>query len=49
MAGKQSAGILLYRTRAAGIESLYQQQRRLETPHLAIRYKPTRRSTFWRT
>ena len=34
---------------AAGIESLYQQQRRLETPHLAIRYKPTRQSTFWRT
>lgn len=33
---------------AAGIESLYQQQRRLETPHLAIRYKPTRQSTFWR-
>jgi len=34
---------------AAGIESLYQQQRRLETPHLAIRYQPTRQSTFWRT
>jgi hypothetical protein len=34
---------------AAGIESLYQEQRRLETPHLAIRYKPTRQSTFWRT
>jgi hypothetical protein len=34
---------------AAGIESLYQQQRRLETPHLAIHYKPTRQSTFWRT
>ena len=33
---------------AAGIESLHQQQRRLETPHLAIRYKPTRQSTFWR-
>jgi len=33
---------------AAGIESLHQQQR-LETPHLAIRYKPTRQSTFWRT
>ena len=34
---------------AAGIESLYQQQRRLETPHLAIHYQPTRHSTFWRT
>jgi len=34
---------------AAGIESLYQQQRRLETPHLAIHYKPTRRPIFWRT
>jgi hypothetical protein len=34
---------------AAGIESLFQQQRRLETPHLAIHYKPTRQSTFWRT
>jgi hypothetical protein len=34
---------------AAGIESLYQQQHRLETPHLAIRYRPARQSTFWRT
>lgn len=34
---------------AAGIESLFQQQRRLETPHLAIHYKQTRQSTFWRT
>ena len=34
---------------AAGIESLHQKQHRLETPHLAIRYKPTRQSTFWRT
>ncbi|MBI2926103.1 MAG: hypothetical protein HYY24_10400 [Verrucomicrobia bacterium] len=34
---------------AAGIESLYHQQRRLETPHLGIRYRPTRQSTFWRT
>ena len=34
---------------AAGIESLHQEQRRLETPHLDIRYKPTRQSTFWRT
>jgi len=34
---------------AAGIESLYQKQQRLETPHLAIRYEPTRESTFWRS
>jgi len=34
---------------AAGIESLYQHQKRLETPHLAIRYEPTRESTFWRS
>ena len=34
---------------AAGIESLYQKQKRLETPHLAVRYQPTRESTFWRT
>jgi hypothetical protein len=34
---------------AAGIESLFQQQRRLETPHLHIRYQPTRESTYWRS
>lgn len=34
---------------AAGIESLFQKQKRLETPHLAVKYKPTRESTFWRT
>jgi hypothetical protein len=34
---------------AAGIESLFQHQKRLETPHLNVRYKPTRESTFWRT
>lgn len=34
---------------AAGIESLHQEQRRLETPHLGISYKPTRHSTFWRS
>ncbi|MSU35077.1 MAG: hypothetical protein EXS36_08170 [Pedosphaera sp.] len=34
---------------AAGIESLFQNQRRLETPHLMFPYKPTRQSTFWRT
>jgi len=32
---------------AAGIESLFQKQKRLETPHLAIRYRPTKKSTFW--
>lgn len=34
---------------AAGIESLFQKQKRLETPHLAVRYQPTQESTFWRT
>jgi len=34
---------------AAGIESLHQNQKRLETPHLAIRYQPTRESTYWRS
>jgi hypothetical protein len=34
---------------AAGIESLFQKQKRLETSHLAINYQPTRESTFWRT
>lgn len=34
---------------AAGIESLFQDQKRLETPQLAIRYAPTKESTFWRT
>ena len=34
---------------AAGIESLFQGQKRLETPHLAVRYQPTRESTFWRS
>ena len=34
---------------AAGIESLYQNQKRLETPHLAVRYTPTPESTFWRS
>ena len=33
---------------AAGVESLWRGQRRLETPHLAIRYQPTADSTFWR-
>ena len=34
---------------AAGVESLYQKQTRIETPHLGIRYHPTKESTFWRT
>ena len=34
---------------AAGMESLYRNQERYMTPHLAIRYQPTRESTFWRT
>lgn len=34
---------------AAGIESLYQNQRRMETPHLTIRYQPAKKSTFWRS
>ena len=34
---------------AAGVESLFQQQARYDTPHLAIRYQPPAQSTFWRT
>jgi hypothetical protein len=34
---------------AAGIESLYRGQTRVDTPHLAISYQPTKDSTFWRT
>ncbi|HYM12683.1 MAG TPA: hypothetical protein VEU62_18235 [Bryobacterales bacterium] len=34
---------------AAGVESLYRQQARYETPHLAVRYQPTKESHFWRT
>ena len=33
----------------AGVESLYQGQKRLETPHLKISYQPTKESTYWRT
>ncbi|HEY3967215.1 MAG TPA: hypothetical protein VGM05_21835 [Planctomycetaceae bacterium] len=33
----------------AGMQSLAAGQKRLETPHLAIRYEPTRESTFWQT
>jgi hypothetical protein len=34
---------------AAGVDSLYRNQVRCETPHLAIHYQPTRESTYWRT
>ena len=34
---------------AAGVESLFRQQARYETPHLAIAYQPPKQSTFWRT
>ncbi len=34
---------------AAGVESLYRGETRFDTPHLAIRYEPTKESTFWRT
>ena len=34
---------------AAGVESLFRQQARYDTPHLAIQYQPTKASTFWRT
>lgn len=34
---------------AAGVESLYRKQVRYETPHLNIRYQPTKESTFQRS
>jgi hypothetical protein len=34
---------------AAGVESLFRQQARYDTPHLAIRYQSPKRSSFWRT
>ncbi len=34
---------------AAGVESLWLGQKRIETPHLAIHYEPTESSTFWRS
>ena len=34
---------------AAGVDSLFQEGARLETPHLDIAYQPTTESTFWRT
>lgn len=32
----------------AGVDSLHQEQTRIETPHLAVAYQPTAESTFWR-
>lgn len=34
---------------AAGVESLFQNQKKIDTPHLNIRYQATKESTFWRT
>ena len=34
---------------AAGVDSLFQDQARIQTPHLDIAYQPTAESTFWRT
>ena len=34
---------------AGGVESLFRGQTRFETPHLAIKYQPTKESTFERT
>lgn len=34
---------------AGGVESLYRNQSRFDTPHLAIRYQPSRESTFERS
>ena len=34
---------------AAGVDSIFRDQSRLETPHLAIKYQPSKESTFWRT
>ncbi len=32
----------------AGMQSLAKEQKRLETPHLAVRYQAPRASTFWK-
>jgi hypothetical protein len=34
---------------AAGVDSLHQDQKRIETLHLNIAYQPAEESTFWRT
>ena len=33
----------------AGVESTYQDQVKIETPHLDIAYQPNPESTYWRT
>ena len=33
---------------AAGVESLFQEEQRIETPHLQISYQPSEKSTYWR-
>ena len=33
----------------AAVESLHQEQKRIETPNLEVAYQPTGESTFWRT
>ena len=34
---------------AAGVESLFQKQKRINTPHLGISYHPFEQSAYWRT
>ncbi len=34
---------------AAGVDSLFAGQTKLDTPHLMIKYQPSKESTFWRT
>jgi hypothetical protein len=34
---------------AGGVESLYREQKRFQTPHLGIRYEAAKESTYWRT
>ena len=42
-------GLLTTGLTAAGVESLFKQQARYDTPHLAIAYQAPKASTFWRT
>ncbi len=34
---------------AAGVESIFRKETRVETPHLDVHYQATKESTFWRT
>ena len=34
---------------AGGIESLFQKQKKLTTPHLDVRYQAPKKSLFWKT